>query len=76
MQDHNTARRCSRFRSIAQPHDIASNFWGINAVVTPVQRCDQLREHAPHESFFCVLLLQLKILDDATEISISTIFHI
>jgi hypothetical protein len=76
MQDHNTASRCSWFRSITQSHDITPNFRRVNAIVTPVKGSDQLSEHAPHKALFRVLFLDLKVFDDATEISISTIFHI
>lgn len=44
--------------------------------MTPVQRCDQLREYSPHEFFLGVLLGVNEVLDDLPEVATSAILHV
>lgn len=61
---------------MCQTKNIGANLWGVNAIVTAIQCKNQLAEDAPDKAFLSPLAFQLQILDDPSQISIATVFHV
>ena len=76
MKDHGLAWITDRLRVADQAHDVAASRGRVFTVVASVQGAHNLAEDAPDKLLLAHLVLVLEVADDASEVAVSTVFHV